>query len=161
MLDFCHEFAGFVGQLPEAFDMKKLILAVATGIACSASFANSTDDYAVNDAMYHLMAAMMSGNKTEMRELTNDSLTYGHSDGTVQNQATFVDTIASGQTRYRRIDLTNTITTVAGDNAIVREHFSATTESGGKFVEIDLNELLVWQKHNGKWRLLARQGCRF
>ncbi|MFM0527327.1 MULTISPECIES: nuclear transport factor 2 family protein [Paraburkholderia] len=141
--------------------MKKLILAAVTGVICSASLANSANDYAVTDAMYHLAAAMMSGNETQMQELTHASLTYGYSDGSVQNKTAFVDTIVSRQTRYRRIDLTDAKTTVAGDNAIVREHFSATTELGGKFDELDLNELLVWHRHNGKWRLLARQGYKF
>lgn len=141
--------------------MKKLILVFAAGVACSASWASSADEYAVNDAMYHLTAAMLAGDAIKMRELTSGSLTYGHPDDKLQNRETFVDTIKSGQTRYKRIDLTDTVTTVTGENAIVRDHFSATTESDGKFTEIDLNELLVWQKHNGRWRLLARQGCKF
>ncbi|WP_052427031.1 nuclear transport factor 2 family protein, partial [Paraburkholderia terrae] len=145
----------------ELVDMKKLILVIATGVAYAASWASSVDEYAVNDAMYHLTAAMIAGDARRMRELTNDSLTYGQSDGSIQNQAAFVDGITSGRTRYRRIDLTHTVTTVTGGNAIVRGHFSATTESAGRFVEVDLNEMLVWQKQNGRWRLLSRQGCKF
>jgi hypothetical protein len=168
----CSKGGGYLGQhtilaialstrsFEELVDMKNLIIVIATGLAYAASWASSIDEYAVNDAMYHLTAAMMAGDANGMRELTNDSLTYGQSDGSVQNQAVFVDNITSGSTRYRRIDLTHTVTTVTGDNAIVRGHFSATTESGGKFAEIDINELLVWEKHNGRWRLLSRQACK-
>lgn len=138
--------------------MKKLIFLVAAGLVCSGAWANAADGNAVNDAMNRLSAAMIAGDAQKMKELTADTLTYGHSSGRVQDQAAFVDTIASGQTRYRRIDLSNTVTTVTGDNAVVRDHFSGTTESAGKLTEVDFDVLLVWQKQDGAWKLLARQG---
>jgi hypothetical protein len=138
--------------------MKKLLVWITTGLVCSAAWASSPDESAVNDAMSQLSAAMIAGDAQKMKALTADTLTYGHSSGRVQDQAAFIDTIASGQTRYKRIDLSNTVTTVTGDNAVVRDHFSGTTESAGKLAEVDFDVLLVWQKQNGVWKLLARQG---
>jgi hypothetical protein len=31
-------------------------------------------------------------------------------------------------------------------------------ESGGKVGEVELEQLMVWQKRDGVWKLLARQG---
>lgn len=138
--------------------MKKLLVWVAAGLVCSAAWAGSPDQNAVDDAMNRLSAAMIAGDAQKMKALTADTLTYGHSSGKVQDQAAFIGTIASGQTRYKRIDLSNTVTTVTGDNAVVRDHFSGTTESAGKLAEVDFDVLLVWQKQNGEWKLLARQG---
>lgn len=138
--------------------MKKLILFVVAALACSGAWANAADETAVDDAMNRLSAAMIAGDAQKMKDLTADTLTYGHSNGRVQDQSAFIDTIASGQTRYKRIDLSNTVTTVTGDNAVVRDHFSGTTESAGKLAEVDFDVLLVWQKQNGAWKLLARQG---
>jgi hypothetical protein len=138
--------------------MKKLLVWITAGLVWSAAWASSPDESAVNDAMSQLSAAMIAGDAQKMKALTADTLTYGHSSGRVQDQAAFIDTIASGQTRYKRIDLSNTVTTVTGDNAVVRDHFSGTTESARKLAEVDFDVLLVWQKQNGVWKLLARQG---
>ena len=138
--------------------MKKLLVWVTAGLVCSAAWAGSPDENAVDDAMNRLSAAMIAGDAQKMKALTADTLTYGHSSGKVQDQAAFIDTIASGQTRYKRIDLSNTVTTVTGDNAVVRDHFSGTTESAGKLAEVDFDVLLVWQRQSGMWKLLARQG---
>jgi hypothetical protein len=138
--------------------MKQLLAWVAASVVCTAAWAASPDESAVDDAMNRLSAAMIAGDAQKMKALTADTLTYGHSSGKVQDQAAFIDTIASGQTRYKRIDLSNTVTTVTGDNAVVRDHFSGTTESAGKLADVDFDVLLVWQKQNGEWKLLARQG---
>ena len=141
--------------------MKQLLAWVAASVVCTATWAASPDESAVDNAMNRLSAAMIAGNAQKMKALTADTLTYGHSSGKVQDQAAFIDTIASGQTRYKRIDLSNTVTTVTGDNAVVRDHFSGTTESAGKLADVDFDVLLVWQKQNGEWKLLARQGYKY
>lgn len=143
--------------------MKKLLmvlgLGLTAGLACSGAWASSADETAVNDAMNRLSAAMIAGNAQQMKALTADTLTYGHSSGKVQNQGEFIDTIASGQTRYKRIDLTKTVTTVSGNDAVIRDHFNGTTDSGGKLADVDFDVLTVWQKQReGDWKLLARQG---
>jgi ketosteroid isomerase-like protein len=138
--------------------MKKLLVWITATLLCSAAWASSQDESAVDEAMNQLSAAMIAGDAAKMKALTADTLTYGHSSGKVQDQTAFINTIASGETRYTRIDLTNTVTTVTGDNAVVRDHFSGTTESAGKLADVDFDVLLVWQKQNGEWKLLARQG---
>jgi hypothetical protein len=138
--------------------MKKLLMALAVAGACTGAWASVADEGAVNDAMNKLSAAMIAGDAQQMKSLTAATLTYGHSSGKVQNQAEFIDTIASGQTRYKRIDLTQTVTTVSGDQAVIRDHFSGTTDSNGKTAEVDFDVLAVWQKQHGAWKLTARQG---
>ncbi|MEI6003398.1 nuclear transport factor 2 family protein [Paraburkholderia bengalensis] len=141
--------------------MKKLIIAATIVLACSGAFAKNSDEYALTDAMYHLTAAMIDGDAQRLRDLTTDTLTYGQPNDSLQNQSAFVAAIATGRVHYRRIDLTHTLASITGNTAVIRNHFSATTESNGKFTEVDLDELLVWQQSNGRWRLLARQGCRY
>jgi ketosteroid isomerase-like protein len=139
--------------------MKKLLMLLTAGLACSGAWASTADETAVNDAMNRLCAAMIAGNAQQMKALTADTLTYGHSSGKVQSQAEFIDTIASGKTRYKRIDLTKTVTTVTGNDAVIRDHFNGTTDSDGKLADVDFDVLTVWQKQSdGAWQLLARQG---
>jgi ketosteroid isomerase-like protein len=137
---------------------KALITLVAAAIASSSAFAMKSDEASVNDAMNQLSAAMIASDGQKMKALTAETMTYGHSNGRVQDQSAFIDTIVSGQTRYRRIDLTNTVIHVTGDNAVIRDHFSGDVESGGKVKDVEFDTLLVWQKQDGKWKLLARQG---
>jgi hypothetical protein len=120
--------------------------------------AETANEASVDAAVQRLNAAMIGANAQEMKALTSEALSYGHSNGRVQDQAAFIETIASGATRYRRIDLRNSVTTLAGDEAIVRDHFSGTVESAGKVTDVDFDQLMIWQKRDGVWKLLARQG---
>ena len=137
---------------------KRMICLALLSLACIGATAETADEASVGAAVQRLSAAMLAGNAQEMKAVTSEALSYGHSNGAVQDQTVFIETIVSGGTRYRRIDLSNTKTTLAGDDAIVRDHFSGTVESGGKVSEVDLDQLMVWQKRDGMWKLLARQG---
>jgi hypothetical protein len=142
--------------------MKKLISFVA-GIAITLTTAAAAvpAQSGVDDAMNKLNAAMIAGDRDKMMTVTAGSLSYGHSSGRVQTQAAFVDQIASGQTKYKRIDITKTVTTVAGDAAVVRNHFNGTIEVAGKQSDVDFDVLMLWHKQNGTWKLLARQGYKY
>ena len=138
--------------------MKRMICLGVLSLACLSATAQTTDEAAVNAAVQRLNAAMLAGDAQGMKAVTSEALSYGHSNGRVQDQAAFIETIASGATHYRRIDLSNSAMTLAGDDAIVRDHFSGTVESAGKVSEVDFDQLMVWQKRDGVWVLLARQG---
>jgi len=47
---------------------------------------------------------------------------------------------------------------VAGDAAVVRHIYASEFETGGKPANIRIGILAVWQKQDGSWKLLARQG---
>jgi hypothetical protein len=138
--------------------MKKLILFVAGVLICSSTWAAASNESAVDDAINRLSAAMLAGDAQKLKALTASTLSYGHSNGEVQDQAVFVDTIVSGKTRYKKINLSNTETKVTGNAAVVRDHFSGTVEQAGKLSDVDLDVLQVWQKEGGAWKLIARQG---
>jgi Domain of unknown function (DUF4440) len=138
--------------------MKKLILFVAGVLICSSTWAAASNESAVDDAINRLSAAMLAGDAQKLKALTASTLSYGHSNGEVQDQAVCVDTIVSGKTRYKKINLSNTETKVTGNAAVVRDHFSGTVEQAGKLSDVDLDVLQVWQKEGGAWKLIARQG---
>jgi len=47
---------------------------------------------------------------------------------------------------------------VAGDAAIVRHLYESEMETDGKPTNVKIGALQVWQKQDGNWKLLARQG---
>lgn len=138
--------------------MKKYILLAATILACSGVWAEVAQDSSIDDAMRRLNAAMLAGDAQKLRDLTADSLSYGHSDGRIQNQGEFIDALASGKTHFNRIDFSNSVTKISGDNAVIRNHFSGTLAAAGKLTETEFDVLMVWQKQQGIWKLIARQG---
>ena len=101
---------------------------------------------------------MLDADRGQLQDLAADQLSYGHSSGKVETRAQFVETIASKKTIFRSITLSEPTITIAGNNAIVRHLFSAEVESDGSLSSVKLGVLQVWQNHNGRWRLLARQG---
>jgi ketosteroid isomerase-like protein len=49
---------------------------------------------------------------------------------------------------------------VVGEAAVVRHIYLAESELDGKQTTTKIGALQVWQKQNGSWKLLARQGFR-
>lgn len=140
--------------------MNKLIvclsfLFIATGIS-----AQSKAEKAVAAAVEQLRLAMISGDRAALNGIVADELSYGHSSGKVEDKATFIEKIVSGQSDFVSIDLTEQTIKVAGKTAIIRHRLTAKTNDGGKPGNVDLNILLVFQKQHYKWVLLARQAVK-
>ena len=126
----------------------------------SAAIAQSGEEAAVNQAIEALRKAMVDADKARLEELVADQLSYGHSSGVVESKAQFVSVVADKKTIYKSITLLEPTTTIAGSNAIARHIFTAETEAGGKAASARVGVLQVWQKQDGRWKLLARQAFR-
>src|SRR5215471_4337931 len=81
--------------------------------------AESADEAAVRQALADLTTAMLAAEKAKLEALVADQLNYGHSAGTIQTKADFVDVIVSKKTVYKSINLTDIKVDVVGNNAIV------------------------------------------
>ncbi|GGK64212.1 nuclear transport factor 2 family protein [Rufibacter glacialis] len=123
----------------------------------SAAQAQSKDEKKVAAAVEKLKQAMISGERKELEAVTSHNLSYGHSSGKLEDQAAFVQAIASGQSDFVSIDLANQTIQVTGKTALVRHQLSGQTNDGGKPGTVKLGVLLVWAKEGDKWKLLARQ----
>ncbi len=122
--------------------------------------AQTKDETAVANAVEQLRKAMIDGNKSELENITSDKLSYGHSSGLVENKTEFVDKIVSGKSDFVTIELTDQTINVSDNAAIVRHKLYATTNDNGKSGEVRLLILLIFQKVNKQWKLLARQAVR-
>jgi ketosteroid isomerase-like protein len=115
---------------------------------------------AVAAAVEALRKAMIDPDKATLENLTVAELSYGHSNGQLQDQTAFVETLVSGKSDFVTIDLTEQTIKIVGQTAIVRHHLSATTNDGGKPGSVNLSILLIWVKQKGEWKLLARQAVK-
>ena len=133
----------------------------ATGLLASrGAQAVSADETAANEASEALRKAMLAADKAQLEALVADQLSYGHSSGKLETKAEFVNVIASKKTIYKSITLSDASAAVVGNNAILRHIFSAETEADGKAGSARVGVLQVWQKQDGRWKLLARQAFR-
>ncbi|MBN9384453.1 MAG: nuclear transport factor 2 family protein [Chitinophagaceae bacterium] len=118
------------------------------------------DEKAVSAAVEALRKAMIDPDKATLEKLTMPQLSYGHSNGMLQNQTEFIEAFTSGKSDFVNISLSEQSIKIVDRTAIVRHLLSADTNDGGKPGHVNLSILLVWQKEKGEWRLLARQAVK-
>ncbi|MBS1660810.1 MAG: nuclear transport factor 2 family protein [Bacteroidetes bacterium] len=126
----------------------------------SGSGSVSKEEGAVSAAVEKLRKALIDPTKENLDEVALDDLTYGHSNGMIQNKAEFEEALLSKKSDFVTIDLTEQTIKVIGNTAWVRHTLSATNNDGGKPGTAHLYVLLVWMKQKGQWRLLARQAVK-
>jgi ketosteroid isomerase-like protein len=87
-------------------------------------------------------------------------LSYGHSNGLIENQDAFIKTLISGKSVFLTIDLSDQTIDMVDKTAIVRHTLYAKTNNDGVLGEVKLKVLMIFQKENGSWKLLARQAVK-
>jgi len=122
--------------------------------------AQSKGEKAVADCVESLRQAMVSADGNTLDELTAEKLSYGHSNGLIENKKEYIRKITSGENVYVKLNHSNQSVSISGDAAIVRLQFQAETIADGKPGASKLYVLMVWQKQGKKWKLLARQGVK-
>ncbi|MDB5765416.1 MAG: hypothetical protein JWQ61_230 [Collimonas fungivorans] len=146
--------------------MFKKWMYLCTAMVCSMIIAQGAtaapDEETVAEQVEKLRAAMLHpGNRTALDRLVLDELSYGHSNGKVQDKAEFIGALVSGESDFISIALSDQSVKISGDTAVVRHTLVAATNDSGKPGNVSLKILMVWKKHDGHWRLLARQAVRF
>lgn len=141
--------------------MKKLILLSAFLLVnFSVIKAQTNDETKISTAVETLKKAMLDPEKATLEKITHKDLSYGHSNGNIENQATFIEALVSGNSDFKTIDLTDQTVKVVGSTAIVRHKLFAETSNKGVLGTTKLNVLLIFQKVKGNWILLARQAAK-
>jgi ketosteroid isomerase-like protein len=139
--------------------MKKTILLVAFLLFTSlVTFAQSTDEKAVGEAVEKLKKAIVDADEAALSKLTSPLLSYGHSNGLLEDKKEFIRAITSGESHFTRLDISDQTITISGDLAIVRHKLAGDTANKGKDPgQVKLGVLYAWQKVKGNWLLMGRQ----
>lgn len=142
--------------------MKKTSLYILITLFSFSVFAQTKSEKQVAVASEQLRKAMVDGDRVVLETLAAEKLSYGHSGGHIDDKKEFVEKIASGNSDFLSIDITEQSVSISGKTAIVRHILTAKTHDKGKDVaDVHLRVILVWQKQAGKWKLLARQAVKF
>jgi ketosteroid isomerase-like protein len=120
---------------------------------------STTDQHTRVDARVEaFIAALLKPERDTLRKLTSPALSYGHSNGRVENREQFIRNMLAGGSRFLSIELSEQTLQVAGDVAVARHILFARTHDTGKEPgTIRIGILLVWHYARGEWLLLARQ----
>ena len=114
----------------------------------------------VSKAVEDFRKAMIDPDKETLNKLVSSDLSYGHSDGKLDDKQSFMENFLSGKYDFVTIDLSNQTVVVHGNTAIVRHILNADTNDSNIPGTVKLSVLTVWEKQNGQWKLLARQAVR-
>jgi hypothetical protein len=139
--------------------MKKTLLIFAfLLIGNLVAFAQSADEKALAATVEKLRVAIIDANEAELKKLTSTSLSYGHSNGLMEDQKEFIRALVSQESKFTKIELTDQTIAVSGDVALVRHKLFGDTHNKGKDpAQVKLGVLMVFQKVKGNWVLLGRQ----
>jgi len=141
--------------------MKNVLFGFLVLFAFSATaFAQKADEKAVAAAVETLKKAMIDPDRATLERLASADLSYGHSNGLLEDRAAFVEALTSGKSDFVTIDLSDQTIRVTGNVAVVRHKLMAETKNSGTPGTAKLAVLLVWQKQNSGWVLLARQAVK-
>jgi ketosteroid isomerase-like protein len=120
--------------------------------------AASGDEEAVAEKLEAFRAAQVAADAKAFDALCAAELSYSHSDGRVEDKATFIANATNGKSKFLSLAYQDPSIRVVGPAAIVRFHWVGEQEAvaDGKKSSTNLHILMNWQKQGADWKLLSR-----
>ena len=142
-----------------------VFLALMLGLWCpfcrrSIAKINTTEGKLKAQGVETLRKAQLEADKAKLAQVTSDQVSYGHSDGRVETKEQFIHGVMTRKQVVKSLAFPELKVAVVGDAAIARHIYLAESELDGKQTTTKIGALQIWQKQNGSWKLLARQGFR-
>ena len=133
----------------------------ASGLLLSGSAAaQAGDEAAVTAAVETLRQGLLEADKVKLAQVAADQISYGHSDGRAETKDQFITGVMNRKQTVKSLAFPDLKVSVVGNAAIARHIYLAESELDGKPTTTKIGALQVWQKQEGGWKLLARQGFR-
>lgn len=122
--------------------------------------AEAGDEAAVTESIEMLRKALFEADKAKLEQVASAQLSYGHSDGRVETKEQFVNGVMTRKQVVKSLAFPELKVAVVGNAAVARHIYLSESERDGKATTTRIGALQVWQKQDGGWKLLARQGFR-
>lgn len=122
--------------------------------------AQAKQEGAVAIAVEQLRKAMVDADSVILDKLVSAKLSYGHSNGNLDDKTIFIRKLAAGSSDFVTLSFDDQTIVVDKNVAMVRHKLHAKTNDNGRPGEVHLAVLLIWQKQRGYWKLLARQAVK-
>ena len=133
------------------------VLAIGILGVAPVAFAGADED-AVKKNVEAFRTAQFASDAKGLEALCAPELSYSHSDGRVEDKATFVTNATDGKSKFLSLAYDDLSIRVVGPAAIVRFHWRGESEAvaDGKKSSTNLHILMNWQKQGADWKLLSR-----
>jgi ketosteroid isomerase-like protein len=127
-------------------------------VGVAPALAASMEEDAVAKNLEAFRAAQFAADAKALDALCASELSYSHSDGRVEDKATFIANATNGKSKFLVLEYLDPQIRVVGPAAIVRFHWVAETQSvaDGTKSKTNLHILTNWQKQGEDWKLLSR-----
>ena len=122
---------------------------------------DANDSAALTQAIEKFYDAIRDKNAAAFEPLLTHDVTYGHSSGRIENKAQFIANVLDPKTRWKSIYGAKQSNFFSGDTAVSRHIMAGENERDGKPGTSSMETMMVWQKQNGAWKLLARQAFKY
>jgi ketosteroid isomerase-like protein len=131
----------------------------ASGLLLSGSAeAQAADEAAVAQSIEALRQGVLQQDKAKLDQVCASQISYGHSDGRSETKEQFINGVMTRKQVQKSLTFPEMKVFVVGNNAIARHIYLGESELDGKQSTTRIGALQVWQKQDGGWKLLARQG---
>jgi ketosteroid isomerase-like protein len=126
----------------------------------SAGAADAADEAALAQSIETLRQGQFAADKAKLEQVTASQVSYGHSDGRVENKDQFINGVMNRKQTVKSLTFPELKVAVVGNAAIARHIYLSESELAGKQSTTRIGALQLWQKQDGGWKLIARQGFR-
>ena len=124
------------------------------------SLAQSKNEMELSKTVSKFHEAMLKQDLDFINEHTDESLSYGHSNGWVQSKDDFVNDYKRGWISYQLFNVDSMSVAASENLAQVRFLADVKATVNGKSNSFHISVLEVWLKKNKTWLMFARQGVK-
>lgn len=137
----------------------KLFLAISLFFLAFTSVAQ-TDEEKLTVTLKEFHQALVQKNTVSINQQTDKALSYGHSNGWVENKTAMLKNLETGYISYQSFTEDSIEVVLNGNMANVRFVASIGATLNGKSSVFHLKVLEVWVKKGKRWVLFARQAVK-
>jgi hypothetical protein len=119
------------------------------------------DSISLKEAMIKLDKALLEKNYSTLQSVLHKDVSYGHSNGWVENKTDISNDLKTGKLVYNKIENSEMkIVSMGKKWATVRTNTEAAGSVNGTAFQLKLHVLQVWMNTKRGWQLLARQSTK-
>lgn len=139
--------------------MRKLATILALLFALNAMA--QTDEVKLTRTIREFHQALVDGNTISINQQTDKMLSYGHSNGWIQNKNEVINDLTNGKIDYLSFSEDSIQVHINGNLANALYIGAVEAVMGGNKASYKLRVLEVWTKKSNRWVLFARQAIRY
>ena len=124
------------------------------------SAAAQTEEEKLISTMKEFHRALVQKNTVSINQQTEKSLSYGHSNGWVQNKNDIIKDFETGLISYQTYKEDSVQVSMSGNFANIRFVADINATLRGNAISNHLKVLEVWMKKGKRWLLFARQAVK-